>query len=119
MAQKNGNGNTGNEATEQGEENMTSTAKKTASRKSAATKKSAAKRTGRTRKPRVPAGPMPQSVKSAAASALATIEERMYESEDLGVSATSSRELKGARSGLMKTIKLDDGHKVTVTVAYR
>jgi hypothetical protein len=66
---------------------------------------------------------MPKEVREAAAAALATFEERLLEHESLGLSGSAMRELKGARSGMAKTVRFEGPngtkHRVTLTVAYR
>lgn len=91
------------------------TAKKTTTRKPAA-KKTA---TTKTRKVRKAAAPMGQDIRVIAAAVIGQFNEATLASESLGVVNSNSRELKGARSGIMAAVKLDDGRRITLTIAVR
>ena len=90
--------------------------------KKATAKRSAAKKLT-TRTKRAPAKPMPKEVREAASSALMAFEERLLEHEDIGFTGSSTRELKGARSGMVKAVRFEDSsgakHRSSITVAYR
>jgi len=92
------------------------TTSKTTARKTTAKKTTA--RTPRVKRERKPAPKLTPEIREAAAAALATLEEKLLGDGSVGVVGGSMRELKGARSGFMKAIKLDDGTKVTVSVSY-
>jgi len=98
-------------------------AERATARKPAAKKPAARKATGtRTRKPRAAAGPMPAPVRTAAAAALAVFEERLLDHANIGFTGASTRELRGARSGMVKAMRFEvDGakHRAAITIAYR
>src|SRR5687767_4107810 len=76
----------------------------------------------RSRAKRGPAAPMPDNVRAAAAAALAVFEERLLDHADTGFSGGAFRELKGARSGMVKTVRFEtngEKHRASVMVAYR
>src|SRR3990170_3957629 len=70
------------------------------------------------RRPRQPAGPMPEPIRRAAAAAIAMFEERMMDQEGTGFISASSKELVGNRSGMVKRIKVEDedGNRHTAVV---
>lgn len=92
---------------------------KTTTRKAPVRKTTRAKRVAK----RPPAGPMPKEVREAAAAALTMFEEKLLEHENIGLVGAATRELKGARSGLMKAVRFEgsDGskHRAVVQVVYR
>jgi hypothetical protein len=78
--------------------------------------------TKKPREKRQPADPMPKEVRAAAAAALAVFEEKLLEFPSIGFAGAGTRELKGARSGMVKSVRFDvDGkkHRAAITVAYR
>jgi hypothetical protein len=97
-------------------------AKKTASKRTSKTaEKSTSKRAGRTKRTRGAAGPKkPMSAASRAygAKVIGDAIEDALAAEDLGVKRTSTSEKKGA-TGLIARILLDDGSRLTVTVAVK
>lgn len=59
---------------------------------------------------------MPDHVRAAAAAALAVFQERLLDHANTGFSGGAFRELKGTRSGLVKTVRFETGdekHRAT------
>ena len=93
---------------------MNAATKTTAKRKTTAAK--------RARPKRAAAAPMPKEVRAAAAAALAVFEERLLDHETTGFTGASTRELKGARSGMVKALRFEVNgtkHRAAITIAYR
>jgi hypothetical protein len=103
----------------------TETTTKTTTRKppakKATVKKTTAKKTT-TRRQKPAATPMPEGVRAAAAHALGAFEEKLLENENVGFNGANTRELKGNRVGMVKTVKFDVGNtkkRAIITVVYR
>jgi len=92
--------------------------KKATSTKKVASKKATKVAQKKVRRPRQPAGPMPEPIRRAAAAAIAMFEERMMDQEGTGFISASSKELVGNRSGMVKRIKVEDedGNRHTAVV---
>ncbi len=91
-----------------------------AAAKAQATRKRATARPAtRTRKAAAPAKPLKPEYRELAAAVMGFASDRALASEKLGVTGTITRELKGRRSGMATILKMDDGVRVTVTVAVR
>lgn len=94
----------------------------TTDEKKAAPKKAAAKKAAPRKTTRKPAAKMTTEVRAAAAAALAVFEEKLLEFDNIGLTGTAGRELKGNRSGMTKVVRFDVNdtkHRATLTVAYR
>jgi hypothetical protein len=69
----------------------------------------------RARRARRPVAPMTADVKSAAMKAMATFEQELGETADF--TGSSTRQSK--TGALMKSVKLDNGHRAVLTIRYR
>jgi hypothetical protein len=80
----------------------------TAAKKRSTTRKAATKTTARKTRVKRVAPPITEEVRKAGAAALARFEEVLLDEEGIGFEGAATRELKGTRSGFMKTVRMED-----------